>query len=291
MSNTCDVAVSATEGECVTAAEPDAAPRPIRRDEPCPGVALITLDRPERLNALTVDLVSVLRHELALLRTDTTVRVVVLTGAGRAFCAGLDLNGYGEVAPPAAGPVQRMFAVQEHIAGLIEDLRRLPQPVICAANGPASGGGMALMLGSDLRIASRLARFNAAFVRIGLSACDIGTSWLLPRLVGAGRAHELMLTGRFVDAEEALAIGMVTHLSEPDQLLDDALALAETVLANSPAGVRMTKQVMWSALEIPGQRAAIDLENRTQVMLTQTSDHQEAMQAFLERRTPAFRDQ
>ncbi|MGH9047315.1 MAG: enoyl-CoA hydratase/isomerase family protein, partial [Acidimicrobiales bacterium] len=130
--------------------------------------------------------------------------------------------------------------------------------------------------------------FNAAFVRIGLSACDIGTSWLLPRLVGAGRAHELMLTGRLFDAEEAARIGLLQEAVADDQLMDRVLGEAELVARNSPMGVHMTKEVMWSALEIPGQQAAIDLENRTQIMVSQTTDHREALRAFLEQRPPQF---
>jgi enoyl-CoA hydratase len=162
--------------------------------------------------------------------------------------------------------------------------------VIAAVNGPASGGGFALVLGSDVRIAAVSARFNAAFVRIGLSACDIGTSWLLPRLVGAGRAHELMLTGRLFDADEAARIGLVLETVPDDGLLDRVYDEAELIIRNAPMGVRMTKEVMWSALEIPGQQAAIDLENRTQVMVGQTEDASEAMRAFLEKRPPKYRN-
>jgi enoyl-CoA hydratase len=217
--------------------------------------------------------------------------VVILTGAGRGFCAGLDLTGYGVVeGHEERGRVQQGFATQQHIAGLIPHLRRLPQPVIAAVNGPAAGGGFALVLGSDIRLAATSARFNAAFVRIGLSACDIGTSWLLPRLVGAGRAHELMLTGRIFDAQEADRIGLVVDVVPEDVLLERALEEAELIMRNSPMGVHMTKEVMWSALEIPGQQAAIDLENRTQIMVSQTADHPEAMRAFLEKRPPRYQD-
>lgn len=160
--------------------------------------------------------------------------------------------------------------------------------MIAAVNGPASGGGFALVLGSDIRIAARSARFNAAFVRIGLSACDIGTSWLLPRLVGAARAHELMLTGRLFDADEALRIGLVTDVVEDEQLIDRVLEEAALVARNAPFGVFMTKEVMWSALEIPSQAAAIDLENRTQIMTSFTADQREALAAFVEKRDPRF---
>lgn len=239
---------------------------------------------------MDVALVQELHDALDVAGGDPDCRVIVLTGAGRGFCAGLDLGGYGEAPTPGVGTgrVQRGFATQQHIARLIPHLRSLRQPVIAAVNGPASGGGFALVLGSDVRIAARSARFNAAFVRIGLSACDIGTSWLLPRLVGAGRAHELMLTGRLFDAEEAARIGLVLEVVPDDRLLERALEEAALIARNTPFGVFMTKEVMWSALEIPGLQAAIDLENRTQIMTSFTDDQREAMAAFLQKRDPTF---
>lgn len=264
----------------------------VARTHPRPGVAQLTLDRPDRLNAMTAELVSELHRHLDDLATDPDVRVVILTGAGRGFCAGLDLGGYG-TAPDTdhLGPTQRGFAVQRHIASLIPHLRSLPQPVIAAVNGPAAGGGFALVLGSDIRLASTAARFNAAFIRIGLSACDIGTSWLLPRIVGVARAQELMLTGRIFDADEAYRIGLVVELHDPAELLDAALTKAEQVMANAPFGVALTKEGMWTSLEIPGMQAAIDLENRQQIMAGATADHREALRAFLERRPPSFTNQ
>jgi enoyl-CoA hydratase len=157
-------------------------------------------------------------------------------------------------------------------------------------NGAAAGGGLALALASDIRIAATSARFNVAFVRIGLSGCDIGVSWLLPRLIGASRAYELMLTGRFVDAEEALRIGLVVRVADDEALLDAAFETADLILANSPFGVHMTKEVMWSQLEIGSLAAGIDLENRTQLLASTTGDMQEAMAAFLEKRPPNYRD-
>jgi len=253
-------------------------------------VAVVTMNRPDKLNAMDASLVTELHAALEEAGADPGCRVIVLTGAGRGFCAGLDLGGFG-AAPDTGqggGRVQQSFAVQQHIAALVPRLRGLRQPVIAAVNGPASGGGFALVLGSDIRLASRSARFNAAFVRIGLSACDIGTSWLLPRLVGAARAQELMLTGRLFDADEALRIGLVTDVVDDGALLDRAMEQADLVARNAPMGVFMTKEVMWSALEIPGLRAAIDLENRTQIMTSFTEDSREAMAAFLEKRPPAF---
>ena len=261
----------------------------IERSAPVPGVAQLTLNRPDKLNAMTTELVQSLHEHLDAIAVDPEVRVVILTGAGRGFCAGLDLGGYGE-APHTAhlGPTPKGFAVQKHIATLIPHLRSLPQPVIAAVNGPAAGGGFALVLGSDVRLAARSAKFNAAFIRIGLSACDIGTSWLLPRLVGASRAQELMLTGRVFEAEEAYRIGLVVDLVDDHALLDAAIAKAQQIMLNAPFGVALTKEGMWSALEIPGMQAAIDLENRQQIMASATADHREAMRAFLERRPPSY---
>lgn len=260
-------------------------------DKPRPGITRITLNRPEKLNAMTSELVQSLHRTLDEITADHECRVVVLTGAGRGFCAGLDLGGYG--ASPLGeglGRTQAGLATQKHIASLIPHLRSLPQPVIAAVNGPAAGGGFALVLGSDIRLASESAKFNAAFIRIGLSACDIGTSWLLPRLIGAARAQELMLTGRVFDAAEAARIGLVLDAVPGEQLLDVAFAKAEEIMRNTPMGVAMTKEGMWSALEIPGMQAAIDLENRQQIMISATADHQEAMRAFLEKRAPEYRN-
>lgn len=256
---------------------------------PRPGIVQITLNRPERLNAMTSELISGLHAELDRIAVDPEARVVILTGAGRGFCSGLDLTGYGE-APDTAhlGATQRGFAVQRQIASLIPHLRSLPQPVIAAVNGAAAGGGFALVLGSDIRLAARSAKFNAAFVRIGLSACDIGTSWLLPRIVDVARAQELMLTGRIFQSDEALRIGLVVAVVDDAALLDAAYSKADEVMANSPFGIALTKEGMWAALEIPGMQAAIDLENRQQIMASATSDHREAMRAFIERRAPAF---
>jgi enoyl-CoA hydratase len=185
--------------------------------------------------------------------------------------------------------MEKSFAVQKHIASLIPRMRSLPQPIISAVNGPASGGGFALVLGSDIRIAAETARFNAAFIRIGLSACDIGTSWLLPRLVGAARAQELMLTGRLFDAQEAAKIGLVTDVVPNEALMDAALAKAEEIKLNTPIGVALTKEGMWSALEIPGLQAAIDLENRQQIMASFADDVRETRRAKSEGRLPDYR--
>jgi len=258
-------------------------------DEPRAGVRLLTLNRPDRLNAMTAALVEELHQALDAAAKDRACRAVILTGAGRGFCAGLDLTGYGT--PPGGedlGRVQTGMATQKHIAALIPRLRSLPQPVIAAVNGAASGGGLALALGSDIRIAATSAKFNVAFVRIGLSGCDIGVSWLLPRLIGASRAWELMLTGRIIDAARAGELGLVSTVVDDDALLDTALGIAAEIAANSPWGVAQTKEVMWSQLEIGSLQAGIDLENRTQLLASHTPDMQEAIAAFMEKRPPDF---
>ena len=261
----------------------------IEISSPRDGVSVITMNRPDKLNAMTSEMVELLHESLGSVSRNRDIRVVILTGAGRGFCAGLDLGGYGE-APGYQwnGSVERGFAVQKHIASLIPRLRSVPQPVIAAVNGPASGGGFALVLGSDIRISSTTARFNAAFIRIGLSACDIGTSWLLPRLIGAARAQELMLTGRLFDAEEALRIGLVTDVVPQEVLLDAALTKAEEIKLNTPLGVALTKEGMWSALEIPGLQAAIDMENRQQIMASFSDDARETRRAKSEGRPAKY---
>ncbi|MCY7301110.1 MAG: enoyl-CoA hydratase/isomerase family protein [Ilumatobacteraceae bacterium] len=261
----------------------------IERTSPSEGVVLLTLNRPSSLNSMTAELVQSLHEHICDIAVDPVARVVILTGAGRGFCAGLDLRGYG-MAPHTEhlGRTQAGFAVQKHIAKLVPALRSLPQPVIAAVNGAAAGGGFALVLGSDIRLAARSAKFNAAFIRIGLSACDIGTSWLLPRIVGVARAQELMLTGRVFDADEAYRIGLVVDLLDDDTLMDAALAKAAEIMRNSPFGVALTKEGMWGALEIPALQNAIDIENRQQIMASATADHREAMTAFVERRPPLY---
>jgi enoyl-CoA hydratase len=257
-------------------------------DRPRPQVLRITLNRPDRRNAMNADLLGGLYDAFDTARADAEARVIVLTGAGAGFCAGLDLAQGVALDTGGLGRARAGMKVQQYIANLIPLMRSLPQPIIAAVNGAASGGGLALALGSDIRIAAASARFNVAFIKVGLSACDIGTSWLLPRFIGASRAYELMLTGRFADASEAERIGLVTAVVPDAELLDAAYAEAELILANGPFGVRMTKEVMWSQLEIGSLQAGIDLENRTQVLSSFAGDMEEAMAAFLEKRPPRF---
>ena len=251
---------------------------------PSTDVALVTLQRPERLNAITFEMFdefSRLQADLA----DRDVRALVLTGAGRAFCAGLDLD---EAAQLPSMPAATMLREQTGWARAVAGFADLPFPVIAAVNGAAAGAGMALALMADIRVAATTARFNAAFVRIGLTGGDCGTSWTLPRLVGLARATEILLTGRFVEADEALEIGLVTDVVEPDAVLDRALEVAATIAGNSPVGVALTKRVLRTNVDAPSLEAALEVENRNQVLATRTDDMTEALTAFREKRRPTF---
>lgn len=259
----------------------------LRIDHPAEGVARLTLDRPARLNALTWEMVEEVHAALQAIGRDRAVRVLVLTGAGRGFCAGLDIR-QREDALGTGDDIVDVYARQELVAGLAIALRDLRQPVIAAINGPASGGGFSLALAADIRLCAPEARFNAAFVRIGLSGGDVGASYLLPRVVGHGIASELLLTGRQVGAEEALRIGLANRIVEADALEAEALALAAEIAANSPWGVEMTKQVLRRNVDATSLEAAIELENRTQVLATRTHDAGEAVAAFRERRPARF---
>jgi enoyl-CoA hydratase/carnithine racemase len=263
----------------------------VQRAELQPGVVQLTLCRPEKLNALTQSLVSQLHDRLRDVAADPACRVVVLTGAGRGFCAGLDLGGFGTIpGTEEFGRTHQTWATQRTIAALVQEIRRLPQPVIAAVNGPAAGGGLALVCASDIRIAASTAVFSTSFIRIGVSGCDIGTSWMLPRLVGAARAHELMLTSRRFDAAEALRIGLVTEVVEPDALPGAVAATAGSLLAAPPLSLSLTKQGMWLALEVPSFDAMVEIENRQQVLASATADAREAMASYLDRRPAEYRN-
>ncbi len=260
-------------------------------EEPAPQVVQLALNRPEQLNAMTAELCEAMHVELRRIASERACRAVILTGTGRGFCAGVDLHGYG-AAPGSDGsdePRERLIN-QEHMSKLVLGLRALPQPVIAAVNGPAAGLGLSLSLGCDIRYASTKAVFRAAFINIALSNCDMGTSWLLPRLIGASRSHELMLTGRRLSADEALQIGLVADVVEEDQLLARALEAAQQIAALAPWGVRLTKRGMWAALEIPSEQAAVEYEDRQQIMATFSIAVPEAGGAFLEKRPAKFAD-
>jgi enoyl-CoA hydratase len=260
-------------------------------EDPAEHIRQLTLNRPDELNAMTAELCQALHDELARTAADRSVRAVVLAGAGRGFCAGVDLRGYGS-APGNDGtdaPRDRL-ANQEHMSRLVLALRALPQPVIAAVNGPAAGLGLTLALGCDIRYAAPEAVFRVAYINIGVSNCDMGTSWLLPRLIGASRSHELMLTGRRFDAAEALRIGLLADVVEQNDLLERALRAAGQIASLAPWGVRLTKQGMWTALEIGSEQAAVEYEDRQQIMATFGRALPEAVEAFLQKRPAEFAD-
>ena len=252
---------------------------------PRDGVLLVTLNRPARRNAITFQMFDEMQLLLREVRGDESVRVVVVTGAGEGFCAGLDLDDAEKLPLMSAN---EMMQGQEVWAGAFEAFHNLPQPVIAAVNGAAAGGGLGLALAADIRLASETARFNAAFVRIGLSAGDVGVSWSLPRVVGLGHASEIMLTGDFVDAEEAARIGLVNRVVPAAELLDESLALAERISSNSPFGVTLTKRVLMANVDAGSLRNAVEVENRGQTLATRGDDFNESLSAFREKRTPKF---
>ncbi|MCW2846990.1 MAG: enoyl-CoA hydratase [Marmoricola sp.] len=262
---------------------------PVLVDRGADGVTVVTLNRPDALNTLNDGLVRRLTEVLEAIRQDRDCRVVILTGAGRAFCAGLDLGGYGDdERVESEGLMLRTFDRQRELADLAHRLHELPQPVIAAVNGAAAGGGLGLVCASDVRIGTTTSVFAVAFIRAGFSACDIGVSWLLPRLMGAGRAHELMLTGRKFDSAEALEGGLLARVVEPAELMASARQTAELILANAPASVELTKVGMWIALETPSFRAGVEFENRQQMVAAMSEDRAEATAAFLEKRPPRY---
>jgi len=261
-------------------------------EKPRPHVSLITLNRPERMNAMSFQTVGPLYEALARVAADNDTWAVVLTGAGRGFCSGLDLEDHGT--PPGCDglPMSRIaIRAMEYMSNIVPAMRAIPQPIIAGVNGPAYGGGMCLMLGSDLRLAAESARFCGAGITNGLTGTELGVSWLLPRLIGAAQAWDILLTGREVDSAEARKLGLVSRVLPDAGLLDGALALAEQLCALSPHGLAMTKKVLWSSLEIGSLEAAIDLENRNQLLVRLTTQNlQEAIDARRQKRAPRFED-
>ena len=249
-------------------------------------IEILTLDRAEALNALSEGLVAELHAYLSGLKRRANVRVVLLRGNGRAFCAGLDIKENREPTDEAA--FQRSLRVQQQLSDVIRLMRGLPQPFIALGHGAACGGGFSLLLAADVRIGAPSLKMNAAYIKIGLGGADLGSSYFLPRLVGASLAAELLLTGRFLHADRALRLGLLSDLVAEEAFLDAGLAMAEEMVANAPYGLALTKQALNLNIDAPGIDAAIALEDRQQIMLTATEDHREAMTAFVEKRTATY---
>jgi enoyl-CoA hydratase len=244
-------------------------------------VTLLTLNRPDRLNAMDAGLVAGLHDALDEVAADAACRVVVLTGAGRGFCSGLDLKGFGTPPEPGQHPRARVgMGGQEFIARLTHQLHELPQVVVAAVNGPAFGGGLALACAADLRVAGHGARFCSAFIRTGLTGTDIGISYLLPRIIGAGRAFDLIVTGREIDATEADRIGLVTRLVPDAELLDEARSVAAAIARYTTTALVFTKEAFWHNVDASSLAAAIALENRNQLLASRTPEVQDFMAEY-----------
>ncbi|HEX4094389.1 MAG TPA: enoyl-CoA hydratase-related protein [Trebonia sp.] len=249
------------------------------------GIGVLRVNRPERMNSQTVRMFTEYGLAARALR-DSRLRALILSGTGeRAFCAGFDLD---EVDVITRMGVREFLEFQETASGGVQAIRHLPFPVIAAVHGAATGGGLALALAADIRLVSPTAKFSAAFLRVGLSMGELGTSYNLSRLIGPGRAAEIGYTGCLVGAAEAVAIGLANRVVPADRLYDEAVALARLIATNSPGGVRMSKRAIQRNQEITSYAAALELENRGQALLTRTADMPEALVAFKEKRTPRF---
>lgn len=253
-------------------------------------VAWLTLNRPHALNALNSTLVDELHDFLHCLARDDQTRVVVMRGAGRAFCAGLDLKeqtGGGGLSVMDASTT-RVYQVQRRMSSLVVAIRNAPQPFIAAIKGPASGGGFSLALATDVRVAGESARFNAAFVKVGLSGCDMGISYHLPRAVGTSVAYELLLTGRFMNAQRALATGLVSEVVPDDEVEAAAGRLAQEMTELSPLGLRFTKEGLNAIVDADSLEQALLIEDRNQAMCVRAGYIEEGARAFVEKRKPNF---
>jgi len=264
----------------------------VQVERPQPQVALVTLDRPERMNAMAFDVMVPLREALEAVSGDNEVRVVVLTGAGSAFCSGADLEDPGRV-PAIDGLTLPTIALRsmELLDNVILTLRRMHQPVIAAVNGPAIGGGFCLALACDIRIAAESTYFRAAGISNGLTASELGISYLLPRIAGAARAAEIMLTGRDVDATEAERIGVVSQVVAGDVLLDECYRVAARIAAYSRPGVELTKRMLSASLDASSLSAHMNHEGIAQLFVRLTTHNfEEAVAARKDKRAPQFQD-
>jgi enoyl-CoA hydratase len=264
----------------------------VKIETPRPGIALVTLDRPERMNAMAFDVMVPLREALEQLSFDNTVRVVVLTGAGEGFCSGADLvdPGYLPIFDGLTVPgiSRRAMKVLDDV---IRSLRDMHQPVIAAINGPAIGGGFCLAMATDIRIAAEGAYFRAAGINNGLTAAELGLSFTLPRAIGSTRAFEIMLSGRDVDAAEAASIGIVSRSVPRPDLLEHCYALAERIIGYSQLGVELTKQMLWAGLEAGSMHSHMNHEGHAQLFVRMTTrNFEEAIKARRDKRKPEFKD-
>lgn len=273
----------------------------IKVEERDDGISIITFNRPERLNAMSLQYTEDMLDYLTTLEDNLTIRVLILTGEGRGFSSGLDLKEsqlfYNKKVPEdyekhkyliTKDLVKRSFYAQKRLSKVMLKLRRIPQPVIAAVNGPAYGGGLGLAIAADIRIASENAIFCNAFIKIGVSGADMASSYWLPRLIGFSRAAEFMYTGRDMDAREAEKYGLVSRVVPDNELMNEVMKTAEMILKKSPLGVKLTKEALNINIDAPSLEAAIELENRTQVICINTKDAPEGAFSLLAKKEPKY---
>ncbi len=254
------------------------------------GVDVVTLSAPEKMNAIGEAGLRELNALFDSAEQDPTARVLVVTGSGRGFCAGMDLTQSSAV-ESADGPgfaYNALSGSKSQWSRLVPRMRELRLPIVAAVNGAALGAGFAITLGADIRIASSEASFNSGYQKLGISAAEMGLSWIMPRLVGLGRATEILLTGRTVRAEEAERVGLVTAVVSPDELMPTALATASAITRHTPLGVWMTKDSLNMAASSP-LAVTIEFELRSQILAMPTEDAREMRRAVREQRPPSFR--
>ena len=245
----------------------------------------VTFNRPEQMNSLSNEFMGELNHYFDSMLENYERRVIVLKGNGRMFCAGLDLKEANGSLDPNP---ELMMQSQRRFSGLIMRMRRCPQPIIGLLHGHAAGGGFSIALGCDVRIAAEGTKMNAAYIKIGLSGCEMGTSYHLTRLVGTSVAAELLMTGRFIEAQRALRTGLVSDVVPMEKLEATGTELVNDMLATAPLGLRLTKECFWANVDGNDLASAIALEDRNQVLTVANGDLHEGMRAFVEKRKPQF---
>ena len=261
-------------------------------EKPRPHVCLITLNRPERMNAMAFDVMVPFKEALEEVSFDNDTRVVVITGAGAGFCAGADLEDPGWLdifnGLTVPGIARRAMKILDDVIKAIRDMH---QPVIGAINGPAIGGGFCLAMATDIRIASENAYFRPAGINNGLTSAELGLSYLLPRAIGSSRAFEIMLTGRDVQAQEAQSIGLVSKVVSPAALLEACYGVAQRIAGFSQLGVELSKQMLWAGMDAGSLHSHMNHEGHAQLFLRMTTrNFEEAITARKEGRAPHFRD-
>ena len=265
------------------------------------GIGILTLNRPNKLNAISFQMIEDLHALLDELMKNLDCRVIILQGSGKNFCAGLDLIEASIIVSRKKPEKLKEFYYMNNlemikskmyflwrISHITIKMRKVSQPIIAIIQGNAAGGGFALSMAADVRIASETAKFNNAFIKIGVTGADIGSSYFLPRLIGLSRATEIMYTGRFVNAKEAEKIGFVSRVVKDDMLLPEAMKLAKNMLKISPLGLRMTKEALNLTMDIPSLETLIQLENRAQAVCMTSKDLVEGTLAWYDKRKPKF---